>query len=104
MLERADARLWFAMMSTACAVPAVVLVISAAWFMYFDFAPPIILGVAPLGPSMLAKVEAAAPPPHRRWTCGASADRANTGALVDDTDAGRRASRLIRSSTGQFDR
>jgi hypothetical protein len=64
MLERADARLWFAMMSTACAVPAVVLVISAAWFMYFDFAPPIILGVPPLGPSMLAKVEAAAPPPH----------------------------------------
>ncbi len=45
MLERADARLWFAMMSTACAVPAVVFVISAAWFMYFDFAPPIILGV-----------------------------------------------------------
>ena len=63
MLERADARLWFAMMSTACAVPAVVFVISAAWFMYFDFAPPIILGVPPLGPSMLAKVEAAAPPP-----------------------------------------
>ena len=62
MLERADARLWFSMIAIAIAVPAVVFVISAIWFMRFYFAPPTILAAAPLGPSALAQVEVAVPP------------------------------------------
>jgi hypothetical protein len=62
MLERADARLWFSMIAIASAVPAVVFVISAIWFMRFYFAPPTILAAAPLGPSALAQVEVAVPP------------------------------------------
>ena len=63
MLERADARLWFSMIAIASAVPAGVFVISAIWFMRFYFAPPTILAAAPLGPSALAQVEVAVPPP-----------------------------------------
>ena len=65
MLERADARLWFSMIAIASAVPAGVFVISAIWFMRFYFAPPTILAAAPLGPSALAQVEVAVPPPPR---------------------------------------
>jgi hypothetical protein len=63
MLDRADARLWFPMIGIAGAVPAVVFAISAIWFMRFYFAQPTILAAAALGPSALAQVEVAVPPP-----------------------------------------
>ena len=63
MLERADTRLWFSMIGIASAVPAVVFAISAIWFMRFYFAPPTILAAAPRGPSALAQVAVAVPPP-----------------------------------------
>ncbi len=63
MLERADARLWFSIIAAASAFPAVVFVIWAAWFMRFYFAPPMNLAATPPGPPVLARVEAAVPPP-----------------------------------------
>ena len=63
MLERADARLWFAMIGIGSAVPAVVFAISAIWFVRFYIAPPTILAAAPLGQSALAQVKVAVPPP-----------------------------------------
>ena len=63
MLERADTRLWFPMIGIACVVPAVVFAISAIWVLRVYFAPPTIVAAPPFGPSALAQVEVAVPPP-----------------------------------------
>ena len=63
MLECADARLWSSMIAIACTIPAVIFVISVAWFVRLYFAPPMIFEAAPLGQSELAQVKAAVPPP-----------------------------------------
>ena len=104
MLERANARLWFSMIAIASAVPAVVFVVSAIWFMRFYFAPPTILAAAPLGPSALAQVEVAVPPPPAAEPVAPLLAAQTPKPLSKMPMLGDAHPAYLRSSAGHFDR